>query len=98
MDFSYPTGNSINDGTPKALGSPKYITVDYAIQHIVTMGSGALLAKTDVQSAFILLFVHQVGRHLLGMQWKRNVYIDTCLPLACDQHQSCFTGWLFFWP
>ena len=45
LDLSYPKSNSINDGIPKALSSLKYITVDHAIQHIVTMESGALLAK-----------------------------------------------------
>ena len=32
--------------------------VDHAIEHIVSMGQGALLAKIDVQSAFRLLPVH----------------------------------------
>ena len=69
-------------GIPKELCSLKYITVDHAIEHIVSMGQGALLAKIDVQSAFRLLPVHPADRHLLGMQWKGNVYIDGCLPFG----------------
>ena len=93
MDLSYPKGNSINDGIPKAPCSLKYITVDHAIQHIVTMGSGALLAKIDVQSAFRLLPVHPADRHLLGMQWKGNVYIDICLPFGLRSAPKLF-NWM----
>ena len=93
VDLSYPKGNSINDGIPKALCSLKYITVDHAIQHIVTNGSGALLAKIDVQSAFRLLPVHPADRHLLGMQWKGNVYIDTCLPFGLRSAPKLF-NWM----
>ena len=89
VDLSYPKGNNINDGIPKALCSLKYITVDHAIQHIVTMRSGALLAKIDVQSAFRLLPVHPADRHL-GMQWKGNVYIDTCLHFGLQSAPKLF--------
>ena len=97
VDLSYPKGNSINDGIQKALCSLKYITVDHAIQHIVTMGSGALLAKIDEQSAFRLLPVHPADRHLLGMQWKGNVYIDTCLPFGL-QSAPKLLNWMADFP
>ena len=40
---------SINDGIPKELCSVSYITVDTAINHIVKLGSGGLLAKMDIE-------------------------------------------------
>ena len=90
VDLSFPSGTSVNDGIPKELCSLKYITVDHAIEHIVSMGQGALLAKIDVQSAFRLLPVHPADRHLLGMQWKGNVYIDGCLPFGLRSAPKLF--------
>ena len=38
-----------------------------------------MLAKVDIKSAFRLLPVHMAERHLLGMQWQNNTFIDFCL-------------------
>ena len=75
-------GPSVNDGILKELCSLKYITIDDAIGYIVRMGRGTHLAKIDIRSAFRLLPVHAADRHLLGVQWKGAVFIDTCLPFG----------------
>ena len=49
------------------------------VQQILALGPGCLLAKIDIRSAFRLLPVHPADRHLLGMQWKEDVYMDCCL-------------------
>ena len=59
-----------------------YITTDNAISRILALRRGTLLAKMDVKSAFRLILVHPSDRHLLAMEWKDNVYVDTCLPFG----------------
>ena len=82
VDLSYPTCSSVNAGIPKELCSLKYITVDSAIDHIKNIDYGAMLAKIDIKSAFHLLPVHPADRHLLAMRWKKEVFVDTCLPFG----------------
>ena len=64
---------------PKPLCSLSYITVDTAIAEILKLGTGTLLAKVDVKSAFRLLPVHPADCHLLAMNWNAQIFIDTCL-------------------
>ena len=54
------------------------MTIDDAIQNIITLGPGTLLAKIDIRSAFRLIPVHPADRHLLAMKWKGALYIDSC--------------------
>ena len=62
--------------------SLKYITLEDAVQQILTLGPGTLLAKIDIKSAFRLLPVHPADRHLLGMKWNGEIYLDSCLPFG----------------
>ena len=41
-----------------------------------------MLAKIDIKSAFRLQPVHSAYRHLSGMKWRGNVYIDQCIPFG----------------
>ena len=79
VDLSHPTGCSINNGIPKDLCSLTYITVDTAINQILTLSPGTLLAKVDIRSTFRLLSVYPVDSHFLVMHWNKQLYIDTCL-------------------
>ena len=79
VNLSHPAGRSVNDAIPKHLCSMSYISVDDAIEKIITLGPGALLAKIDVQSAIRLIPVHPADCHLLAMEWRGSIYIDTCL-------------------
>ena len=74
----------------KPLCSLKYVTIDDAIKEIIRLGRGALLAKIDIKSAFRLLPVHPVDRHMLGMRWNDGVYIDTCLPFGLRSAPKLF--------
>ena len=82
IDLSYPKLHSVNDGVPKHLCSLTYVTVDDAITKILESGQDTLLAKVDIKHAFRLLPVHPADRHLLTMEWKQSIYIDTCLPFG----------------
>ena len=90
VDLSHPVGFSVNDEIPKDLCSLSYITVDIAVQHILSLGPGSLLAKLDVKSAFRLLPVHVADRHLLAMRWNDQIYIDTCLPFGLRSAPKLF--------
>ena len=35
--------------------------------------------KLDIKSAYRNIPIHPEDRHLLGMQWRDKVFIDTCL-------------------
>ena len=90
VDLSYPKGRSINDGIPKELCSITYISIDDVIQRILMLGPGTLLAKIDIKSAFRLMPVHPGDRHLLAMEWRSGVFIDTCLPFGLRSSPKLF--------
>ena len=90
VDLSFPADQSINDGIPKELYSLKYITIDDAVEHIVRSGPGTHLAKIDIKSTFRLVPVHVADQHLLGVQWRGAVFIDTCLPFGLRSAPKLF--------
>ena len=90
VDLSHPQGKSVNDGIPKELCSMTYITIDDAVQRIMGLGRGTLMAKIDIKSAFRLIPVHPADRHLLAMAWRDVIYIDTCLPFGLRSAPKLF--------
>ena len=90
MDLSYRVHCSVNDGIPRILCGLSYITIDNAIQRILKLGTNTLLAKINVKYAFHLLPVHPADRHLLGMEWRKHIYIDTCLPFGLRSAPKLF--------
>ena len=90
VDLPHPKKAIVNDGIPKHLCSMSYVTIDDAIQNIITLGPGTLLAKIDIRSAFRLIPVHPAGRHLLAMKWKGALYIDSCLPFGLRSAPKLF--------
>ena len=67
-----------------------YVTIDDAVRQVVSVGNGALMAKIDIKSAFRLIPVHPADRHLLGMKWNDNWFIDTCLPFGLRSSPKLF--------
>ena len=53
-------------------------------------GHGVLLAKIDIKSAFRLLPVHPADRHLLSTRWKKQIFVDTCLPFGLRSAPKLF--------
>ena len=49
IDLSHPHGRSINDGIPPSLCSIKYITIDDAINQILSLGRGTMMAKINIK-------------------------------------------------
>ena len=90
VDLSYPKERSIYNGIPRELCSMSYITIDDAIKRILMLGPGTLLAKIDIKSAFRLVPVHPADRHLLAMEWRSGVFINTCLPFGLRSSPKLF--------
>ncbi|KAM3936673.1 uncharacterized protein RB166_018270 [Leptodactylus fuscus] len=82
--LSFPPGESVNDGIPKEESAVSYVSFDRAVSLVVKAGRGALLAKSDIESAFRLLPVHPNCYHLLGCQFGGFFYYDMCLPMGCS--------------
>ena len=70
MDLSHPKGASVNDGIKSELCSLSYTSVDAVVRIIMAMGSGVLLAKFDIESAYRLIPVHPDDRPLFGVMWR----------------------------
>ena len=92
LDLSSPSGHSVNDGVDKSLCSLKYATVEDAVQQIIKVGKGALLAKIDIQHAYRNVPVHRDDRALLGMVWQGKLYIDTVLPFGLRSAPKIFSA------
>ena len=56
--------------------------VQDAVRQILKLGQGCFLAKIDIDSAFCNVLVHPHHRHLLGMIWNQQLYVDTVLPFG----------------
>ena len=82
MHLSYPPGSSVNDGIDVEDFPLRYSTVYDAVDSVMQLGRGALMAKIDIKSAFRLCPVHPADHHLLGMQWKGQFYFDRVLPFG----------------
>ena len=59
-----------------------YVTVDQIIRSVSRLGSEALMAKFDVESAYHNVPVHPSYRYLLGMKWYNLYYVDLALPFG----------------
>ena len=82
MDLSSPSGASVHDGISADEFTLHYITVDQIIRSVSRLGKGALMAKFDVESAYRNVPVHPSDRHLLGMKWRNQYYVDLALPFG----------------
>ncbi|CAJ0949278.1 unnamed protein product [Ranitomeya imitator] len=67
--LSYPKGRSVNDGIPDDDTAVTYIPFDRAVEMGRKAGPGALMAKSDIESAFRLLPVHPDCYHLTFLEW-----------------------------
>ena len=89
-DLSSPKGASVNDGIDPLLCSLSYVSVDDAVRRIISLGSGALLAKLDVESAYCLVLIHPCDCLLLGVEWKGQLYVDGALPFGLRSAPKLF--------
>ena len=82
----------MNDGIESTLCSLTYTTVEDIASIIAGMGTGCLLAKTDIESAYRLVPVHPQDRGLLAMEWEGRIYIDAMLPFGLRSAPKIFNA------
>lgn len=71
--------------------------IDYALVKIRMLGQGALLAKEDIKSAFLLLPIHPLAFNSLGVFFNYHFYFDNCLPMGCSLSCHYFEMFPNFW-
>ncbi|OCT76152.1 hypothetical protein XELAEV_18031341mg [Xenopus laevis] len=91
--LSFPKGSSVNDGIDSDESRVQYTSFDGALELVRGAGKGALMAKSDIESAFRLLPVHPECFHLLGCALGGAYFVDMCLPMGCSI--SCYYFKLF---
>lgn len=90
-DLSYPFGFSVNDGISKQDAFVSYVGLTAAIEKILALGSGCLLAKFDIQRAYRMIAIPENERFLLVMKWKNMYYVDLALPFGARSAPRIFT-------
>ena len=92
VDLSYPPGMSVNDGISPELSLMSYTKVDDVVQGIWQSGVGSMLAKIDIKSAYRVVPVHPVDRHLLAAAWRGKLFVDGALPFGLRSAPKIFTA------
>ena len=82
-DLSFPPDQSINSHIPREHCTVKYESFDSFIDLVLAHGPKALIAKTDVETAFRLIPITE-DYNLLGFIYKGLYYYDKCLPMGCS--------------
>ena len=86
----------MNEGVRKDLATLSYISVDDVMAEILKRGRGTLLAKMDIKQEYRNVPVHPKDRHLLGMLWREEVFVDMVglrsAPLLFTAQQMAFNG------
>ena len=65
IDLSHPEGGCVNEGIRADLCSLVYCSIDNAVDVILDLGQGSLLAKMDLESAYRNVPVHSTDQSLL---------------------------------
>ena len=61
LGFIVSSGGSVNDGISRELASLQYTSLDHAVERILQLGPGTLLAKIDVSQAYLNVAVYIAG-------------------------------------
>ena len=88
--LTFPRGDSVNDGIAPEYASVQYAHVVDAVAIIKQLGSGCLLAKTDIKSAFRILPIKPSDYDLLGIFWQGPYYYDRAMPMGCASAEIFF--------
>lgn len=75
--LSYPKGDSVNDCISKEEASVSYVSFDRTIGLVRVASPGALLVKSNIESAFRLLPLHPDCFHWLGSRMDGLYYNHT---------------------
>ena len=92
VDLSYPNGRSVNDGILSSLCSVSYAALDAALRFIKQLGRNTMLIKVDLRNAYRLVPIHPQDRHLFGVRWDDQVFVDQALPFGLSSAPKLFTA------
>ena len=92
VDLSAPAGHSVNDGIPPELCSIQYASVEDAANLVKAYGTGTLMAKLDLRSAYRMVPVHPEDQWLLGINWASKIYVDRALPFGLRSAPKVFNA------
>ena len=92
VDLSYPRLHGVNAGISQELASITYTRVDDAVDRIQTLGSGTMLIKMDLESAYRQIPIHPGDHFLLGISWEGRTYVDRALPLGLRSTPKIFSA------
>ena len=94
VDFSFPPGQSINDGIPRA--TYLEFEVDFSLPSVQSMvsrinflGPGCLLYKRDLKGAFRQFSSDPGDYGSTGVCWDDTIYIDTRLAMGLRSAAFC---------
>ena len=88
-DLSFPPDESVNSLIPDSAAEVRYMGIQEAVDKLMLVSPGALMAKFDIKRACGLLPVNTNDRSLLGMKWKNKCYIDLqSLTKVLDPYES----------
>ena len=65
-------------------------SIDDAARIVLTLGRGTLLAKVDIESVYRIISVSPQHQHLLRLDWKGRIYVDTALPFGLRSAPKIF--------
>ena len=82
--LSYPQGDSINTFIDSEFSTVQYTSIDKVLSTISEIVNGALLARMDVKTAFLLLILTPDEFDLFGFKFKGLFFFDKCLPMGCS--------------
>ena len=82
----------MNEGIDPELCSLSYVSVDELANIVMHLGTGALMAKVDVESAYRLIPVHLYDRPLQAVEWKGRTYVDPMLPFGLQSAPKIFSA------
>ena len=88
--LSWPDQSSVNEGIDPSLCKVKYTSFDEAVNRIAGLGSGCLMAKSDIESAFRLLPICPEDFSLLGMKDMESYFVGKCLPMGAASAPALF--------
>lgn len=94
--LSYPENDSVNYFIDHAWCAVQYASVDDAMYMIHSLGKGALLAKADIKSAFLLLPIWPGDFDLLGFKLNDMYNFGKTLPIGASISCSLFTKFSTF--
>lgn len=97
--LSYPHGSSVNNYIASEFSTLSYSSLQNVFAKIIAARRHAILVKRNIKDAFCNIPVAPYIHWLLGFQWKRIHYQETCLPFGLSTVPFIFNLFTeaFYW-